>query len=151
MPKVVVTPKLFDKMEQEWAPPDDPVFRLVPPTFAEQATALYAAMGQPAVSSLTFWVVYVDLLAAFRALPSNPQMAEALLRADEGGEEDMELLPGLRELWNGDNVIGQHGYLYYGGLENPPPMDHTSASGEDEDEEAGLGNIDLREYADSSD
>jgi hypothetical protein len=35
-------------------------------------------------------------------------MAEALLRADEGGEEDMELLPGLRELRNGDNVIGQH-------------------------------------------
>jgi hypothetical protein len=108
-------------------------------------------MGQPAISSLTFWVVYVDLLAAFRALPSNPQMAEALLRADEGREEDMELLPGLRELRNGDNVIDQHGYLYYGGLENPPPVDDASGSGEDEDEEAGLENIDLREYADFSD
>jgi len=59
--------------EQEWAPPDDPVFRLVPPTFAEQATALYTAMGQPAVSSLTFWVVYVDLLAAFRLFHLIPR------------------------------------------------------------------------------
>ena len=137
-------------MEQEWAPPDDPVHRLVPPTFAEQAMASYNALGAPAVSSLTFWDVYINLLAAFHALPPDPRIAEALLMANEGEEEDMELLPGMRELRNGDNVVGQHGYIYCGGLENPPPVDEDVGLGED-DGQVQLEDVDLRDYADFSD
>ncbi|KAF8232648.1 hypothetical protein L208DRAFT_1271005, partial [Tricholoma matsutake] len=140
--KVVISPKLFDEMEQEWAPPSDPVFQLVPVTFAEQATMLYHALGQPAVSCITFWTVYQELLAAFLRLPADPQLAEALLMADEGVEVEVPVLTGLRELQHGDNVVGEHGYMYCGGLENPPPID---------EEEEGPGNVDLREFADFSD
>lgn len=82
-------------MEQEWAPPSDPVFQLVPVTFAEQATMLYHALGQPAVSCITFWTVYQELLAAFLRLPADPQLAEALLRVDEGVEVEVPVLTGL--------------------------------------------------------
>jgi hypothetical protein len=146
----VITPELFDEMEQEWAPPNDPVFRLVPATFEQQAAMLYHTLGQPAVSSATFWTVYQELLSAFRTLPDNLQLAEALLSADEGANEEVPVLTGLRELRHGDNVVGEHGYLYYGGLENPPVNDDdgTHASGSGDEEPAG---VDLREYADFSD
>jgi len=69
-------------MEARWAPRNNPVFRLVLPTFAQQAATLYADMGEPAVSSLTFWAVYQGLLAAFHALPDDPRLLEAFLTAD---------------------------------------------------------------------
>jgi hypothetical protein len=47
-------------MEQEWAPPSDPVFQLVPATFEQQAAMLYQTLGQPVVSSTTFWTVYQE-------------------------------------------------------------------------------------------
>ena len=130
-------------MEQEWAPPDDPVFRLVPATFEQQAATLYQTIGQPDVSSATFWTVYQELLTAFRMLPANPQLAEALLGADEGADEEVPVLTGLRELRHGDNVVGEHRYLYYGGLENPPADDDES------EEEPAV--VDPREFADFSD
>lgn len=126
-------------MEQEWAPPDDPVFRLVPLTFGEQAAALWVTIGEPEISSLNFWDVYLDLLEAFRALPTDPQLSEAVLMANEGEDNDMPIVPGLRELRYGDNVVGPHGYRYFGGLENPPPLNTISRR------------VDLRDYADFSD
>ena len=106
-------------MEQEWASPSDPVFQLVPVNFAEQATMLYCALGQPAVSCNTFCAIYEELLAAFQGLPVDELFAEALLRADEGVGDEVPVLAGLCELQHGDNVVGEHEYLYYGGLENP--------------------------------
>jgi hypothetical protein len=42
------------------------------------------------------------------------------------------VLAGLRELRHGDNVVGKHGYIYYGGLENPPVDDSDEEpAGED--------------------
>lgn len=145
--QIVITPELFDEMEQEWAPPNDPVFRLVPATFEQQAATLYHTMGQPVVSSATFWTVYQELLSAFRMLPANPQLAEALLSADEGADEVVPVLTGLRELRHGDNVVGEHGYLYYGGLENPPVDDDLDET----DKESAAGGVDPREFADFSD
>ena len=127
-------------MEQEWAPPDDPVFRLVPATFEQQAATLYHTIGKPAVSSTSFWTIYQELLSAFHMLPANPQLAEALLSADEGADEVVPVLTGLHDLRHGDN--GEHEYIYYGGLENPPIDDES-------DEE--LAGVDLREFADFSD
>lgn len=140
-------------MEQEWAPPNDPVFRLVPATFEQQAAMLYHTIGQPVVSSATIWIVYQELLSAFRMLPANPQLGEALLSADEGADEEVPVLTGLRELRHGDNVVGEHGYLYYGGLDNPPVDDddaRESESDEVHEDPAGSG-VDLREFADFSD
>jgi hypothetical protein len=76
-------------MEQEWAPPNDPVFWLVPATFEQQAARLYHTIGQPVVSSATFWTVYQELLTAFHMLPANLQLAEALLSADECANEEV--------------------------------------------------------------
>ncbi|KAF8230959.1 hypothetical protein L208DRAFT_1378304 [Tricholoma matsutake] len=69
----------------------------------------YHAMGEPVVSSLTFWTMYQDLLALFHALPDDPQLAKALCMADEGADEEVPILTGLRELWHGDNIIGENG------------------------------------------
>ena len=124
-------------MEARWAPRNNPVFQLVPPTFAQQAATLYSDMGEPAVSSLTFWAVYQGLLAAFHALLDDPRLLEAFLTADEGADDKVDILAGLWELRHGDNVVGEHGYIYYGGLENPPGTDKED--------------VDLREYGDFSD
>jgi hypothetical protein len=45
-------------------------------------------------------------------------------------EEDVQLLPGLRDLQNGDNVVGPHGDLYIGGMRElviPRPVDQQPA------------------------
>ncbi|KAF5377194.1 hypothetical protein D9615_006459 [Tricholomella constricta] len=153
---VVVSPELFDEIKKEWAPPNDPVFRLVPSTFDNQASALYAAIGHPTVSSSTFWPVYQEMLDAFHALPRDPILAAALLTANYGEENDVPLMAGLRELRHGDNVVGQHGYIYYGGLEDPGLPPGADFDGDDEgpegggaqdDDDDGLA-VDLREYAD---
>ncbi|KAG0703267.1 hypothetical protein DFH29DRAFT_982018 [Suillus ampliporus] len=69
-------PEDYDSLNfmRDWAPPDDPVFQLVPPLFHEHACCLYAAMNSPVVLSHNFWLVYLDLLAAF--VPTNPVMVE---------------------------------------------------------------------------
>ena len=145
--QVIVSSELFDEMEQEWVQPDDPIFQLVPPSFANQVTLLYSTMGQPPVSSLTFWAVYQDLLGLFHTLPEDPQLSGALHMADEGANDEVPVLTGLRELCHGDNVVGKNGYLYYGGLENPPSLE---AQGSD-NKGADVENVDLQEYADFSD
>ncbi|KAF5377829.1 hypothetical protein D9615_006831 [Tricholomella constricta] len=137
---VIVSPELFDEIEKEWAPSNDPVFRLVPSTFNEQASVLYAAIQYPTVSSFTFWPVYLDMLAAFRALPHDPILAAALLTADQGEENDMPLMAGLRELRHGDNVVGPHGYIYHGGLEDPGPPPGAGVDGDDEGSEINSDN-----------
>ncbi|KAI9450579.1 hypothetical protein F5148DRAFT_1019601 [Russula earlei] len=145
--KVVVSSDIFDRMEQEWVQPHSPVFQLVLPTFAKQITMLYQMMGEPAMSCLMFWKIYQDLLALFHALPDDPQLAKALHLADEGANEEVQLLAGLHELWHRDNVVGEHGYVYYAGLESPPSLD-------DQGSDAGFNVkniVDLHEYADFSD
>ena len=114
----------------------------------KQITTFYHAMGEPVVSSLTFWTIYQDLLALFRALPDDPQLAEALCMADEGADEEVPILTGLRELRHGDNIVGENGYVYYGGLEDPPLSDNGGHNGEGVDVE---NVVDLQEYADFSD
>lgn len=134
-------------MEQEWASPDDPVFQLVPPTFEKQVKVLYDKMGSPAVSSLTFWPVYEELLSSFRALPADPQLGEIFNTAEMAAEDRVPILPGLLELRHGDNVVGGLGYTYYGGLESPPSIGGDGPDGEADE----MANVDLREYVDFSD
>ena len=104
-------------------------------------------LGQPVVSSTTFWTVYQELLSAFCTLLANLQLAEALLSAEEGVDEQVPVLTGLHELRHGDNIVGEHGYLYYGGLENPPV--DNDGSGDDTDEEPA--GVNLQEFANFSD
>ncbi|KAJ7086781.1 hypothetical protein B0H15DRAFT_781757 [Mycena belliarum] len=141
--KVLVTPDLFDEMETTWAPPDDPVFKLTPDTFDEQATFLYAAIGSPDVNHDSLWIVFSQLLNAFLDVPAiaDATFEEAVANADDHFEvPDMELLANQRELRHGDAIVGSHGYM--GGLDEPP-VDED----EDEDEDEVESNVDPREYA----
>jgi len=96
----------------------------VPPLFDQRANKLYADMGQPVLSSKTFWQMYRELLHLF--LNSADELAPILAThhdtitnlVDE--VEEMELLPNMKPFRNGENVVGPKGYKYIGGLINPP-------------------------------
>ncbi|KAJ6581597.1 hypothetical protein B0H19DRAFT_1251786 [Mycena capillaripes] len=131
--KVVVTPEMFDQMEAEWAPPDDPVFLLIPPTFEAEATELYGQMGRPEVNFDSFWDVYSDLLAAFWN-GGVEHLQDNMEGADNHFESSVELMD-VADLPQGDAVVGNWGYLYYGGLAEPPLNAADKEQEEDEDEE----------------
>jgi hypothetical protein len=121
-------------MEEIYAPSDDPVFQLVPPLFEERAQELYSKIGRPTITSDTFWNVYLQLLQEFRSLGNNPAVTQVLAEYQEMtqvvGEEDVQLLPGLRDLRNDDNIVGPHGDLHVGGLREPViprPVDQQPA------------------------
>jgi len=96
----------------------------MPPLFDQCASKLYANMGQPVLSSKTFWQTYQELLHLF--LNSADELVPILTTyhdtitnlADKA--EEMELLPNMKPFRNGENVVGPKGYKYIGGLINPP-------------------------------
>ena len=121
-------------MEEIYAPSDHPVFQLVPPLFEEHAQELYSKIRRPTVTSDTFWNVYLQLLHEFRSLGNNPVVTQVLAEYQEMTqvveEEDVQLLPGLRHLRNGDNIVGPNGDLYIEGLREPViprPVDQQPA------------------------
>jgi len=76
-------------------------------------------MGCPPVTSDTVWTVYLQLLGRFRALGNDPVLIPILESHRQMtqiiDDEDMPLLPGLRPLRNGDNVIGMYQDEHVGG------------------------------------
>ena len=103
------------------------MFDLVPPAFATLAEHIYDTQGRPSVSRNTIWGVYAQMLVSVRAVyATDPTDALAAAAhptlADEGDDAGppMALTAGLRELRNGDQVVGTDGYYYMGGApENP--------------------------------
>lgn len=59
--QITVPPDVLDAVEANFAPSDDPVFQLVPPTFEFYVTSCFTEMGKPAVTFDTFWEVYNEL------------------------------------------------------------------------------------------
>jgi len=59
--QVVVPPDVLDEAEAKWAPPDDPVFQLVPLDFEYYVTRCFEDLGKPEVNFDTFWDVYHGL------------------------------------------------------------------------------------------
>ncbi|KAM6489501.1 hypothetical protein JOM56_015058 [Amanita muscaria] len=109
--QILVPPVLFDEMQHEWAPLDDPVFQCTPPTFHIQAEIHYTSIGSPAVSKGTFWDIYASLLASFRDTPEDPTLWVAFRLANLGADEEMELMPGFQELRNGDKIVGDAAFI----------------------------------------
>ena len=136
-------------MEQRWAPRNLPIFLLVPPAFDKHAKILYDHIGKPAVSSKDFWDVFSLLIDAFRNLPDDPSLSEAFEVAEDGSEDRVPLLEGLRDLRYGDGGVGELGYIYYGGLHNPGGDMHGGDMPSTDSEEEEVEQ-DLREYADFS-
>ena len=51
----------FDEAEAKWAPPDNPVFQLVPSAFLEHVSSAYETMGRPAVTFDSLWDIFLQL------------------------------------------------------------------------------------------
>ena len=59
--QILVSDNLLTEAEEQWAPADDPIFKLVPPAFQEIVAQCYNDLGCPAVTFESFWKVYCDL------------------------------------------------------------------------------------------
>lgn len=62
-------------MEQEFSPPNHPVFELVPPEFEQIIAIFYEELGSPTVEKATFWTIYNNLVYRFRNAQDLPAMA----------------------------------------------------------------------------
>ncbi|EGO29143.1 hypothetical protein SERLADRAFT_405248 [Serpula lacrymans var. lacrymans S7.9] len=87
----------LDKVRNTYAPPDHPVFELVPPAFAQQASAFISSIGSPIVTQDNAWDVYLNLLAHLTEIQNN-ELQQAVMDQpalpDEGfvGSEFMPLM-----------------------------------------------------------
>ena len=102
----MISTDMFDSMQQEWAPSDDPVFQLTPTSFHNQANRHYTSLGHPAISRGTFWDIYKSLLACFRRDSVDGTFEKDFDLANLGADQGMDLLPDLQKLWIGDEVVG---------------------------------------------
>ncbi len=103
-------------MEAAWAPPDHAVFQLVPPEFGNIMAKLYQNLGSPVVQRDTFWPVYNAMHDAMTQAVAAEQFQEDIRTRERVEEEEVEPLPGLREMRLGGQ--GPHG-LYAGGAAAP--------------------------------
>lgn len=104
---MIVLPEMFDKLQQEWAQPNDAIFHLTPTIFHAQVNAHYTSLGHPAISPGNFWDIYIKLVDCFHASLSDPTLIRCDFElANLGADDEMEIMPGLRELRNLDDVVG---------------------------------------------
>jgi hypothetical protein len=94
-------------MEQEWAPPTHPVFRLVPEEFEYHARNLYTLEGCPPVSHRTFPSVFHRLRDAFLPYEVNYPLASYIGAHEQDHDREHEsvaILPGLKNLRLGEEM-----------------------------------------------
>lgn len=101
-------------MEQKYAPPDHPVFQLVPPAFEIWAQHYYSVLKLGAVGSKTFWNIYSALLHAFKSEMDNelsPVLAEVerSTHIDQLECDKIDMLPGLKPFRAGGTAVGDGG------------------------------------------
>ncbi|KAJ6488757.1 hypothetical protein C8R45DRAFT_827113, partial [Mycena sanguinolenta] len=102
------------------------VFQLVPPDFAVIITQLYVEIGEPPITRISCWNIYLKLLHCLHTLDDMYSILEeidakwgyALTLARDDYAKEIELLPNLQLLGNGDAVIGSNGSYYMGGVNN---------------------------------
>ena len=102
----MISTDIFDELQTEWAPLDDPVLQITPTSFHNQASNHYTALGRPGISSGTFWDVYKSLLACFRGGPVDATHEADFILANFGAEQNIALVSGLRHLRNDDEIVG---------------------------------------------
>ncbi|KZV92964.1 hypothetical protein EXIGLDRAFT_613613, partial [Exidia glandulosa HHB12029] len=84
--KVPVNPELLDAIEQEYAPPNHPVFQLAPPWFNAHILAIYTDIQEPEVTVNTLWVIFQSLLVGLRARLTPQEMGAVYGEAFEDDE-----------------------------------------------------------------
>ena len=113
-------------MEQLYTPPDNPVFELVPTTFAHYIQTMYDEMGSPAVTGENVWDIYRRLVQRLEELQVAMDYADYLDCIDqwevnenlmEGADEEppYPLIDG-RDLWGGYENPCEDGTVYLGGV-----------------------------------
>ncbi|KAJ7668830.1 hypothetical protein B0H17DRAFT_1162310 [Mycena rosella] len=128
---LVNLPEAIDEVRALHAAEDHNVFQLVPPDFHAIISQMYDEMGQPPVTRATCWDIYLRLLTRFRALDEahdiphdiDAEWGYALTMAGDYHAEDIELIPDLQPLRNGDEVVGPDGSYYMGGVNNGEGLD----------------------------
>jgi hypothetical protein len=115
-------------VEQLYAPPDDPVFELVPATFAHYAQIMYDNMGSPAVTGDNVWDIYRGLVQRLEELQVAMSYSDYLDCIDQW-EVNEDLMEGAQAeeeppypLINGQDLRGgyenprEDGTVYLGGV-----------------------------------
>ncbi|KAI0711283.1 hypothetical protein C8Q76DRAFT_622842 [Earliella scabrosa] len=75
--KVGVPTALLDTVEAEWAPPNHPIFELVPPIFQQRISDIFTQIGSPVITQDSFWQVYLLIKEHFALYrQQNPQDTE---------------------------------------------------------------------------
>jgi len=125
--KVKVEQEAIDYAEQLYAPPDDPVFELVPPTFAHYAQLMYNDMGNPVIAGENVWDIYRGLVQHLEYLQNAMDYAdyidcidqwevnESLIAAVDEEEPPYPLIDGL-DLRGGYENPREDGAVYLGGV-----------------------------------
>ena len=76
---------MLDTAEKKWAPPDDPVFQLVPPSFEPYVNQCFEELGKPEVDIESFWDVYRRLRDLVEvAIPGDVVVAISEGTVDDG-------------------------------------------------------------------
>ena len=112
----------IDHIRNTFAPPNDPVFELVPPEFGQYATILYQSMGSPAINSENVWNIYRELLHRFEHLDDAVNfMEECQVYLDVLDNQvylDDEVPPAGLDLYGGPDNQDADGNYYMGGVNN---------------------------------
>ncbi|KAI6105965.1 hypothetical protein EDD16DRAFT_1730184 [Pisolithus croceorrhizus] len=119
--KFMVNKATLKHVRQLYINTGHPVFDLVPRPLHEVLEECYNDLGHPAVTRLTIWHVYLDLLHAMQDhatlhldLPTSP--------ADADANDDLPLLEGQHDLPFNDN---NDGYYYMGSVGGGLGLDET--------------------------
>lgn len=121
--KIPVNPAFVDQVRALYAPPDHPVFQLVPPDFAALAAQFYETMGFPVITRATVWDIYDGLLDRFQSWdPEDFDVPNSVAYWDQFDIPDIDLIENLVPLANASASEGSEegpsipGYI--GGVNN---------------------------------
>ena len=146
--QILIPMELLDHLEDQYIPCNHPVFELMPPIFHECASTFYDEMGSPVITIDTFWHSYRQLLQCFfnAGHITNPDQQLANVLAGHFGtinsvnEENVALLPGMKELHHSGKVVGDQEDV---GNESDP--EYAEFTSDHKSEEPGGGNLDQSE------
>lgn len=92
-------------MEQKYAPPNDPVFDLVPHAFAVHANAVWTDMGSPEPEFRNVWEIYLHIRDALRSMAWDGAFRQSLSAASQSEQYSEELPVDLRPDASEDELL----------------------------------------------
>ena len=102
----MVSPATIDHVRQLYINAKHIVFDLVPPSFNTYIEMCYQQLGCPPVGRSSAWCVYCDLLALMRQCEGIAALLTAIDDQNVVNDEELQLLPGLRDLHETDGYMG---------------------------------------------